>query len=1051
MTQSNDSGVEPRHFLCSLLDGLPYDLLVRQAEFVLQLAQVHCLEIEGGRQVRRRPWWELLSATQQELFASLLDIRRRPAANFGSQEQRDSWDRITAARRIVLENRLETRLFLGPACRNRRLADPFIQHVMLRSPEAVHPYPAPETVLILLSPPAGHGRIDYRGFQSAYAFSPDPMAGIDPVPDENGVVRLPCPVNTGIFFPPESPPANRRVLVIGCGDPDLDALFIRRLGGTGITECALFDPCFETNPLADPQPPGLDVQFVGAAPPEDRARLFRSCSAAVVASPEIGRDNHFLQESLACGAISLAFLAGNGEKSAWPEAALQQAVGKWLQTEISPRPPSPPNWPEVFKCIDRPAADAGRPQPLAIHGHRLTICRAPEEVNLLLSSGRPPGPALLCLAAGSRAEASPDLLELANGFDQVHLYAPENSGFRRLLEDGLTRQPILVHRDLEEHLRGLLSSKAPPLDLQLLFLSVPQALSTAFGRELAIPSDTRPRTSEGPGAKRRILLRQSRPMTHTGNLPAGFVGSQVISQVIAQGLVAAARDRFALRWFDLPLETTQLYFRPPAKSGPAGEDDRIHYQQLPRLLESGEIDLMYSSDPDVNWSIRARQLWASKPVPFAGLVFATENQLVTDQLTHLLLSGPIFPFDRFISPTACGARSWSLLQQAIEDWLARHDAGRPVFRNAVSVLPFGIETSQFQGLDRWSCRAAMNLPREAHVILSVGRYSRLGKADLLPLLIACGRLLAKGHDIHLVLCGGGDAEYIVAIERMAARLGLTARVQIHRFIADSEKLLLYGAADQFVSVADNPQETYGVVILEAMAAGLPVVASEWNGYRELVRHGITGFLVPTYWTATTAEQDRLASLAVPRLQNTRDLHESLAVDIPALTEHLETLILNSELRRNFGEAGRRLCLENYDNVSLGKKLLDLLNESIDQARGAIWPPPGGGAPPFVDRLTSRFDHFATWMVKGNEWIVPAPGNDQTGWQRLMLELMTVADEEERHLIEALQAEVARSKRLTITALSERILKDWPYNETEVRQRILRCVKYGLLELHKDRE
>ena len=56
---------------------------------------------------------------------------------------------------------------------------------------------------------------------------------------------------------------------------------------------------------------------------------------------------------------------------------------------------------------------------------------------------------------------------------------------------------------------------------------------------------------------------------------------------------------------------------------------------------------------------------------------------------------------------------------------------------------------------------------------------------------------------------------------------------------------IWSAPDIFVSLVDNVQETFGLTPLEAMAAGLPVVASDWDGYRETVRHGVDGFLVPT--------------------------------------------------------------------------------------------------------------------------------------------------------------------------------------------------------------
>ena len=61
------------------------------------------------------------------------------------------------------------------------------------------------------------------------------------------------------------------------------------------------------------------------------------------------------------------------------------------------------------------------------------------------------------------------------------------------------------------------------------------------------------------------------------------------------------------------------------------------------------------------------------------------------------------------------------------------------------------------------------------------------------------------------------------------------------------------AADVALSLVDNTQETFGLSVAESMAAGLPVVASNWNGYRDLVRHGVDGYLVPSRWASTAQE------------------------------------------------------------------------------------------------------------------------------------------------------------------------------------------------------
>ncbi|CAO0821436.1 hypothetical protein DFAR_2330023 [Desulfarculales bacterium] len=68
---------------------------------------------------------------------------------------------------------------------------------------------------------------------------------------------------------------------------------------------------------------------------------------------------------------------------------------------------------------------------------------------------------------------------------------------------------------------------------------------------------------------------------------------------------------------------------------------------------------------------------------------------------------------------------------------------------------------------------------------------------------------------------------------------------------------LLTAVDIFVSPSDNLQETFGLAIIEAMAAGLPVVASDFSGYRDLVAEGRTGFLIPSLGSADYGPLDPL--------------------------------------------------------------------------------------------------------------------------------------------------------------------------------------------------
>ena len=225
-------------------------------------------------------------------------------------------------------------------------------------------------------------------------------------------------------------------------------------------------------------------------------------------------------------------------------------------------------------------------------------------------------------------------------------------------------------------------------------------------------------------------------------------------------------------------------------------------------------------------------------------------------------------------------------------------------------IPLGIDTGDFAPQPeqaRREARARWNITDDATVLLVFGRLSHSSKMDLLPLFRAVQRLAAKGTDMGslcLVAAGWTDdaAEpFLATLRQLAANVGLPFVVA--KRPDDAQKRALYGLADIFVSLADNPQETFGLTLLEAMAAGLPVLASDYDGYRDIVVPGETGFLAPTLGLADTDAQDVLAPLCYDNHTHLR-LAQGLAVDVAAVADALERLANDVALRRAMGQAGR---------------------------------------------------------------------------------------------------------------------------------------------------
>jgi len=158
----------------------------------------------------------------------------------------------------------------------------------------------------------------------------------------------------------------------------------------------------------------------------------------------------------------------------------------------------------------------------------------------------------------------------------------------------------------------------------------------------------------------------------------------------------------------------------------------------------------------------------------------------------------------------------------------------------VAVIPCGVDTEMFQPMALSVAKDLLELGPEP-LLLYVGRLQPI--KGLETLLDAMTRLPA---DLHLLIVGGdqdepenGHADHLRA--RVAA-LGLGARVRFLGAQPQERLRLFYAAAD--ATVMPSYYESFGMVALEAMACGSPVVASRVGGLTTTVRDGVTGYLVP---------------------------------------------------------------------------------------------------------------------------------------------------------------------------------------------------------------
>jgi D-inositol-3-phosphate glycosyltransferase len=170
----------------------------------------------------------------------------------------------------------------------------------------------------------------------------------------------------------------------------------------------------------------------------------------------------------------------------------------------------------------------------------------------------------------------------------------------------------------------------------------------------------------------------------------------------------------------------------------------------------------------------------------------------------------------------------------------------------ISVIPGGVDLAQFAPRPRREARAALGLDAEHKILLFVGRIQRLkGLEILLRAFAQLGELDARVLVVGGQPFGGHEAREITRLQGLARRLGIAERVTFTGAVAHERLPLYYAAAD--VTVMPSSYESFGLVAVESLACGTPVVATRVGGLVSIVRDGETGLLVPWRDPALFAE------------------------------------------------------------------------------------------------------------------------------------------------------------------------------------------------------
>ena len=229
--------------------------------------------------------------------------------------------------------------------------------------------------------------------------------------------------------------------------------------------------------------------------------------------------------------------------------------------------------------------------------------------------------------------------------------------------------------------------------------------------------------------------------------------------------------------------------------------------------------------------------WFAIPSGVTGAAIARKNKV-----PHVLtvIGGDIYDPSKWYSPHRffpAGQVVKRVLRQADSHVAISTDiSGRTRdyfgFDRPIEVIPLGIAEPRFSP----ATREQLGMENARKYIVAVGRLVR--RKDY-PTLLKAVRSLNR-DDVDLILLGDGPERE--NLEALATSLGIGDKVHLKGFVSDETKYQILSNSDLFTLISLH--EGFGVVYLEAMYCGLPVIAADQGGQTDLLQHGKTGSLVP---------------------------------------------------------------------------------------------------------------------------------------------------------------------------------------------------------------
>ncbi|NGN41646.1 glycosyltransferase family 4 protein [Mesorhizobium sp. CGMCC 1.15528] len=349
------------------------------------------------------------------------------------------------------------------------------------------------------------------------------------------------------------------------------------------------------------------------------------------------------------------------------------------------------------------------------------------------------------------------------------------------------------------------------------------------------------------------------------------------------------------------------------------------------LLE--EAGCVFMPGPVISEGAWMRRYIGERRYSVCGITHSVATERVIRSIRDFMVS-PTQPWDALICTSLSARQAIEHIFETWGEYLASR--GFTVGKTPVQfpIIPLGVHLDRFTRTEARiaagkELRAKLMLEPDDILVLNFGRLDYRSKSHPVPLFRAleiASRHMRKGR-MHLAMVGQFN-DPLNEHEFRAARQLFCPSVPVHWIDGADPQTARdsWFAADMFVSLPDNVQESFGLTPVEAMAASLPCIVSDWNGYKETVVDGETGFRIPTIMAPSGAGielADDHARSVFDHFTLISFTAQCTAVDIDACAEAIARLATDGELRQRMGQTGRKRTEALYDWRSIIAQYQDL--------------------------------------------------------------------------------------------------------------------------------